>query len=81
MPDTSGALKAGLKVKDRIAGINGKDIKYFDEIKPLLLASSGDTIKIKVIRDEKPVELLMPLAMMVRLVFFRCFLVWMTCDR
>jgi len=62
MPDTSEALKAGLKVKDRIAGINGKDVKYFDEIKPLLLASSGDTIKIKVIRDEKPVEFLTPVS-------------------
>jgi regulator of sigma E protease len=55
--DSSGALKAGLKVKDRIAGIDGHDIKYFDEIKPLLENRKGDTILLKVIRNGKAVEL------------------------
>jgi regulator of sigma E protease len=55
--DTSNALKAGLKVKDRIAGIDNHDIRYFDEIKPLLENRKGDTILLKVLRDGKPVVL------------------------
>jgi regulator of sigma E protease len=57
IPDTSKALKAGLKIKDRIAGIDGHEIRYFDEIKPLLDERKGDTIHLKVTRDGRPVEL------------------------
>jgi regulator of sigma E protease len=60
--DSSGALKAGLKVKDRIAGIDGKEIRYFDEIKPLLQDRKGDTINLKVIRNGNPVELKTPVS-------------------
>ncbi|WP_336517575.1 RIP metalloprotease RseP [Pollutibacter soli] len=55
--DSSYARKAGLKAKDRIIGINGTDVKYFDQIKPLLAGKENDTINLKVLRDDKPVEL------------------------
>ena len=62
IPDSSNAIQAGLKVKDRIAGIDGKEIRYFDEIKPLLENRKGDTILLKVIRDGHPVDLQTPIS-------------------
>jgi regulator of sigma E protease len=55
--DSSYSKKAGLEVKDRIIGVGGTSIKYFDEIKPLLVGKENDTIQLKVLRDSKIVEL------------------------
>jgi regulator of sigma E protease len=55
--DSSYAKQAGLKVKDIIKGIDGKEVMYFDQIKPLLAGRGGDTIKLKVDRDGKDVVL------------------------
>ncbi len=55
--DSSYAKTAGLAVKDKIIGIDGNEVKYFDQIKPLLAGKENDTIRLKVLRDEKPVEL------------------------
>jgi len=57
VPDTSNAFKAGLKVKDRIAGIDGNKILYYDEIKPLLDNKKGDTIQLTVNREGKDVQM------------------------
>jgi regulator of sigma E protease len=51
--DSTGAKKAGLKEKDRIIGINDIEIKYFDQIKPIVSQMEGDTIELTVLRDEK----------------------------
>jgi regulator of sigma E protease len=55
--DSSYSKKAGLAVRDRIIGVNGISVKYFDEIKPLLAGKENDTIQLKVLRDNKSVEL------------------------
>lgn len=55
--DSTYAKQAGLKVKDVIKGIDGKQVKYFDEIKPMLAGRGGDTIKLTVDRDGKDVIL------------------------
>jgi regulator of sigma E protease len=55
--DSNYAKQAGLKVKDVIKGIDGKEVKYFDEIKPMLAGRGGDTIKLTVDRDGKDVTL------------------------
>lgn len=57
VPDSTNAYKAGLKVNDQIVGIDDLSVRYFDEIKPALLAKKGDTISLKVKRKEK-VEIL-----------------------
>jgi regulator of sigma E protease len=55
--DSSYAKRAGLKEKDVIKGIDDKDIKYFDEIKPMLAGRGGDTVAITVSRDGKDVKI------------------------
>jgi regulator of sigma E protease len=55
--DSSYAKRAGLKEKDIIKGIDDKDIKYFDEIKPMLSGRGGDTVAIRVSRDGKDVKI------------------------
>ncbi|MFN9491545.1 MAG: RIP metalloprotease RseP [Sphingobacteriales bacterium] len=50
VPDTTNAYKAGLKVNDQIIGIDNVEVKYFDQLKPLLLSKKGDSISIKVNR-------------------------------
>jgi regulator of sigma E protease len=55
--DSSYAKTAGLAVKDKIIGIDSHEVKYFDQIKPLLAGKENDTIKLKVLRDDKPVVL------------------------
>lgn len=55
--DSLYAKKAGLKANDVIKGIDGKPVKYFDEIKPMLAGRAGDTISLAVERDGKDVAL------------------------
>jgi regulator of sigma E protease len=62
VPDTTNAKKAGLKVKDRIVGIDSVDVAYFDQIKPLLNTRKGDTINLRVDRDGKVVTLRAPIS-------------------
>jgi regulator of sigma E protease len=57
VPDTTNAYRAGLKVNDRIVGIDDVEIKYFDEVKPALSTKKGDTINLRVKRGEKLVTL------------------------
>jgi regulator of sigma E protease len=55
--DSTGAKLAGLKEKDQIIGIDDKVVRYFDEIKPLVAQREGDTVQLKVLRDEKELSL------------------------
>jgi len=55
--DSSYAKRAGLKEKDIIKGIDDKEIKYFDEIKPMLAGRGGDTVTVTVNRDGKDVKI------------------------
>ncbi|HSF46392.1 MAG TPA: RIP metalloprotease RseP [Chitinophagaceae bacterium] len=55
--DSSYAKRAGLKEKDIIKGIDDKQIKYFDEIKPTLAGRGGDTVAVTVDRDGKDVKI------------------------
>ncbi len=55
--DSTGAKLAGLKEKDQIIGIDNNVVRYFDEIKPLVAQREGDTVQLKVLRDEKELSL------------------------
>jgi regulator of sigma E protease len=56
-PDITHAQDAGLKVRDQITGVNGVDIKYFDEFSQMVKNNKGNTIDINVLRDEQPLTL------------------------
>ncbi|MFW6018993.1 MAG: RIP metalloprotease RseP [Bacteroidales bacterium] len=53
VPDSSVNSNSGLKPKDKILEINGKQIKYYDQAAEHLKQHSGDSINILVERDEK----------------------------
>lgn len=59
MPDTSQALKAGLKVGDRIVMINGSATPFFDEVQRALQNLKGENTNVTVIRQDAPVVLRM----------------------
>ena len=50
---TNGHKLAGLKEKDRIIGIDDNDMRYFDEIKPLVAQRGRRYRQLKVLRDRK----------------------------
>lgn len=51
-PD-SAAAAAGILANDKILTINGKQVKYWDDIKPLIVESKGQTIKVAVQRGQE----------------------------
>ena len=51
------AIKDGLKIGDDIVAVNGKAVKYQDEIKPLIETNKGKDITLSIIRDKLPMEL------------------------
>ena len=54
----SPAEKGGLKIGDIIVECDGKSVKTFDELKEIKQSKDvGDTMKIRVIRDKKSVDL------------------------
>jgi regulator of sigma E protease len=55
--DSTGAKLAGLKEKDQIIGIDDNVVHYFDEIKPLVAQREGDTVQLKVLRDDTEMSL------------------------
>ena len=56
-PD-SGAAKAGVKVGDVVVAVDGADVRSMDDLILLVRRrKAGDTVKIKLLRDGKPVEL------------------------
>lgn len=52
----SNAAKAGLKVGDKIVGINSEKTPYFDQVTNSLLAHKGDSITVNVMRGTAPVD-------------------------
>lgn len=57
VPDSTNAHAAGLKVKDRIVGIDSLEIKYHDQIRPTLQERKGETVNLTVLRNEKRVTM------------------------
>jgi regulator of sigma E protease len=47
----SQAEKAGLKAKDRIIGLGATEVKYYDQVRPILSARKDSDISVKVLRD------------------------------
>ena len=59
----SPADKAGLKAGDKVTAIDGKEIKLYGELVTLLREKKvGDKVKIKVVRESKPLEVEVTLA-------------------
>ncbi len=44
-------INSGLKPKDRILAISGKDVRYFDEVKPILQNYKGQKVNLRVKRE------------------------------
>jgi regulator of sigma E protease len=57
IPDSSHNAQSGLKEFDMIVGINGREIKYFDEFAPLAENFKGQNITFDVLRDEEELRL------------------------
>jgi regulator of sigma E protease len=55
--DSLYAKKAGLKEKDIIKAIDNHPVRYFDEVKPMLVGRANDTIQLTVERDGKSVTM------------------------
>jgi len=57
VPAQSGAAKAGLNTGDLIQGVNGKAVKNVAQWFRVLSADSSETLVLKVVRDQKAIEL------------------------
>ncbi|NQY68185.1 MAG: RIP metalloprotease RseP [Flavobacteriales bacterium] len=53
----SGASKSGIQIKDKIVGLDGQPIKYFDEFKDGVKNRGGETVHVTVERDTELIEL------------------------
>ena len=54
----SGASKAGVKVGDVVVAVDGSDVRSMDDLILLVRRhKAGDAVKIKLLRDGKPIEL------------------------
>ncbi|WP_452219059.1 RIP metalloprotease RseP [Lacinutrix undariae] len=49
--DSSENKTADLKARDIITAINGEPLKYFDELKPIVLPLAGQTVNVSILRD------------------------------
>ncbi|MDE3213782.1 MAG: RIP metalloprotease RseP, partial [Bacteroidota bacterium] len=54
---SANAIKAGLKLYDRIVAVDSTPVTYFDQMAPLLQVRKGDSVSLTVMRDHKPVHL------------------------
>lgn len=57
VPDTSLAFKGGLKKGDIITKLNNKPIKFFDQVKPILVESAGNTVYADIDRNGESIQL------------------------
>jgi regulator of sigma E protease len=57
VPDSTNARAAGLKVKDRIVGIDSLEVKYHDQVRPILQEKKGQRVTITVLRNDKRVTM------------------------
>lgn len=51
IPEESHNYESGLKKRDIITGVNGEDIPYWDQYKEALMAYSGESVSLSVLRD------------------------------
>lgn len=57
IPEDSSNKNAGLKTKDLIVAVNGKAVKYYDEISQILSSNKGQNINITVQRNKENITL------------------------
>ncbi len=57
VPDSTNAYTAGLKVKDRIVGIDSMEVRYHDQVRPILQERKGQTVSLTVLRNDKRVSM------------------------
>jgi regulator of sigma E protease len=57
IPDSSHNVASGLQKMDRIVGVNGKPLSYFDEFSAVANQYKGQTIKVDIVRDEQKQQL------------------------
>ena len=50
------AATSGLKVGDRIVGIDSTEIRFFDQVKPTILNKAGDSIVLTVLREGQTIS-------------------------
>lgn len=48
-----GAEQAGLKIGDRVVGVNGEDVCFYDQIAPLLSRYANDTVTLSLMNDSE----------------------------
>jgi len=51
--DSSAAKEAGIKVGDEIVSINGKQINFWDELKPQIEIAANQNVELEVLRNEQ----------------------------
>ncbi|NBT15415.1 MAG: RIP metalloprotease RseP [Chitinophagia bacterium] len=51
------AATGGLKVGDRIVGIDSTEIRFFDQVKPTILNKAGDSIVLTVLREGQTISI------------------------
>lgn len=51
------AAKSGLKVGDRIVGIDSTEIRFFDQVKPAIINIAGDSVLLTVLRDGQTISI------------------------
>jgi regulator of sigma E protease len=51
------AAKSGLKVGDRIVGIDSTVISFFDQVKPAIINKAGDSVMLTVLRDGQNISI------------------------
>lgn len=59
-PDTMAAYKAGIRIGDQIVAVDSVPTPYFDQLKNILNIKKGDTVALKIQRDEKEIIVFCP---------------------
>jgi len=57
VPDSSANVKAGFLDKDIVVGINGKKVKYYDEVEALLVENKGQEVTLDIKREDEIIPL------------------------
>ncbi len=57
VPDTSAAYKAGLRVNDKIIGIDSSRFQFYDELKTAVQSRKNDSINLTVLRNNAEVNI------------------------
>ena len=57
VPDSSHNANSGLQKMDRIVGVNGRPLSYFDEFAAVASQYKGQTIKVDLVRNEQKQQL------------------------